>query len=319
MELEFLGTGAGVPARGRNVSSLALKMLDERNEIWLFDCGEGTQQQILKTAIKPRKITKIFITHLHGDHLYGLPGLLTSRANQGGQDAVDLYGPMGLKQYVQTSLKITGTHLGYPLHYHELTKPGLIFADQQIKVSQQPLDHRIISLGYRVEEAAWPGELQVQNLQAAHIPAGPLYGQLKAGKTVTLADGRQIDGQDFLGPKRPGRVIAIMGDTRPNRNTEVLAEQASVLVHESTFGKQEQKLAKRYYHSTSDQAAQIAKKAHCQKLLLTHISARYQGKGALKLQAQARKVFANSDVVNDFDIIEVPLSKQRGGKHDGTK
>ena len=120
MELLFLGTGAGVPAKHRNVTSIALKLLEERNSIWLFDCGEGTQQQILHTTLKPRKIEKIFITHLHGDHIFGLPGLLSSRSFQGGDEPLVVYGPKGIREYVLTSLKVSGTHLKYALSFHEI-------------------------------------------------------------------------------------------------------------------------------------------------------------------------------------------------------
>ncbi|WP_261805804.1 ribonuclease Z [Lapidilactobacillus luobeiensis] len=308
MELEFLGTGAGVPARGRNVSSLVLKMLDERNEIWMFDCGEGTQQQILQTGIRPRKVTKIFISHLHGDHIYGLPGFLSSRSNQGGTAAVDLYGPVGLKQYVQTSLKTTGTRLAYPLNFHEVTTTGVIFADGQTTVSTLPLDHRITCLGYRVVEADLPGELLVEKLRDLQVPSGPIYGKLKAGQEVTLADGRVLAGKDFVGPAKRGRIVTVISDTRQTPNILKLAADADVLVHESTFGQAEGRLAHQYFHSTSTQAAKVAQKAHCRQLLLTHISARYLGRGAHQLQTEAQHIFKQTRVVNDFDIVAVPFA-----------
>ncbi|GEL13081.1 ribonuclease z [Lapidilactobacillus concavus DSM 17758] len=307
MEIEFLGTGAGVPARSRNVTSIALKLLDERNEVWLFDCGEGTQQQILKTTIKPRKVNKIFITHLHGDHIFGLPGFLTSRSNQGGETRLDLYGPTGIKRYVQTSLAVTGTRLSYPIAYHEITEPGIVFEDDQFQVSQLKLDHRIDSYGYRIQEAAFTGELLVDKLKAEQVPSGPIYGKLKAGETVSLPDGRVLNGHDYIGESRPGRIVAIMGDTRKTDHTITLAQDADVLVHESTFSQHESKLARQYFHSTSTQAAQIAVAAHCRRLLLTHISARYLGRAARQLQEEAREVFPNTRVVNDFDIIKIPL------------
>lgn len=307
MEIEFLGTGAGVPARNRNVTSIALKLLAERNEIWLFDCGEGTQQQILRTTIKPRKITKIFITHLHGDHIFGLPGFLTSRSNQGGDTPVDLYGPVGIKKYVQTSLSVTGTRLSYRINYHEITEPGIVFEDQTITVSEMKLDHRIDSYGYRIQEADLPGELLVEKLITEGVPSGPIYGKLKSGSDVTLADGRVLHGVDYVAPTRPGRIVAIMGDTRKTDNTIKLAQDADVLVHESTFGQHESKLARQYYHATSTQAAQIARLANCHLLLMTHISARYIGRMALQLQKEARDIFPNSKVVNDFDVVEIPL------------
>jgi len=309
MQLEFLGTGAGSPGKFRNVTSTALRLLDERNEVWLFDVGEGTQHQILRTTLKPRKITKIFITHLHGDHIFGLPGFLSSRSFQGGNEPLTIYGPKGIRDFVMTAMRVSGTRLSYPLRFEELSGDGVIFKDATFKVSCQHLEHRIEAFGYRVEEAAHPGELQADKLKAMNIPSGPLYGQLKAGQTVTLPDGRTINGQDFLGAPQAGRIVTILGDTRQTPNAVSLAQHADVLVHESTFGKDEGKLAHNYYHSTSTQAAQVAKKAGVHQLLLTHISARYTGKLSKELQKQAQQVFPNTKVVRDFDLIDVPIQK----------
>ncbi|XSE69933.1 ribonuclease Z [Lactiplantibacillus plantarum] len=310
MQLEFLGTGAGSPGKFRNVTSTALRLLDERNEVWLFDVGEGTQHQILRTTLKPRKIAKIFITHLHGDHIFGLPGLLSSRSFQGGDEPLTIYGPVGVRDFVQTALRVSGTHLSYPLKFREITKAETVFEDTTFKVSCEPLDHRIACFGYRVEEADHPGELQADRLKALNIPSGPVYGQLKAGKTVTLPDGRTINGQDYIAAPQKGRTVTILGDTRRTPHAVSLAQDADALVHESTFGKDEGKLAHNYYHSTSTQAAQVAQQAGVKQLLLTHISARYTGKLSKELQKQAQKVFSHSKVVRDFDVIDIPLPEK---------
>lgn len=307
MQLEFLGTGAGSPSKQRNVSSVALRLLEERNAIWLFDVGEATQHQILHTTIRPRKIEKIFITHLHGDHIFGLPGLLSSRSFQGGTEPLTIYGPVGIKRFVLTALQVSESRLSYPLHFVEITHEGVVFKDKGFKVYAKKLDHKIACFGYRVVESDHPGELQVDKLRALHVPSGPIYGQLKAGKTVTLPDGRTLDGHDFIGAPQPGRIVAILGDTRQTPNAIWLARNADVLVHESTFGKDEAKLAHNYYHSTSQQAAEIAKKAGAKKLLLTHISARYTGRAAYQLAYQVRGLFPATRVVNDFDVVDIPF------------
>lgn len=306
MELQFLGTGAGVPAKMRNVTSIALKLLDERNEVWLFDCGEGTQQQILKTTVRPRKINKIFITHLHGDHIFGLPGFLSSRSFQGGEDELTIYGPCGIKEYVLTSLRLSESKLSYPLKFVEIQHDDVIFEDKTFKVIAKKLDHRITSYGYRIEEKDLPGELLIEKVRAARIPEGPLYAKLKRGEQITLDDGRQFDGHEFIAPAKPGRIITILGDTRQTPSIRELANKADVLVHESTFGQDESKLAHSYYHSTSTQAATVAKEEEVKKLLLTHISARYVGNLGYQLQKEARRIFANSQLVWDLDTFEIP-------------
>lgn len=309
MQLEFLGTGAGSPSKQRNVSSVALRLLEERNAIWLFDVGEATQHQILNTTIRPRKIEKIFITHLHGDHIFGLPGLLSSRSFQGGAAPLTIYGPVGIKRFVTTALQVSESRLSYPLHFVEIDHEGVVFHDRSFTVVTKKLDHKIACYGYRVVEADHPGELQVDKLRELKIPSGPVYGQLKAGKTVVLDDGRTINGQDFIGQPQVGRIVTICGDTRKTENAVELARNADVLVHESTFAKDEAKLARSYYHTTSLQAAEIAKRAGAKRLLLNHISARYAGKAAYQLAYQVRDVFPNTRVVNDFDVIDIPFNK----------
>lgn len=309
MQLEFLGTGAGSPSKQRNVTSVALKLLEELNEIWLFDAGEATQHQILHTTIRPRKVTKIFITHLHGDHIFGLPGFLSSRSFQGGNEPLTIYGPVGIKKFVMTALQVSESRLSYPLKFVEIDHSQELFNERGFKVTTMSLDHKIACYGYRIEEADHPGELQVDKLRQDNIPSGPIYGQLKAGKTVKLDDGRVIDGKNYIGKPQSGRIIVILGDTRQTPNAVVLAHKADVLVHESTFAKNEAKMAHNYYHSTSLQAAEVAKQAGVKKLLLTHISARYTGKAAYQLAYQVRDVVPDTRVVNDFDVIDVPFKK----------
>jgi len=308
MELEFLGTGAGLPAKHRNVTSIALRLLAERNAVWLFDCGEGTQMQILHTTIKPRKIEKIFISHLHGDHIFGLPGLITSRSNQAGDKPLEIYGPRGLEDFIRTSLKISKTHLNYPLKFIEISSDEqTLFEDEQFIVSCKKLDHGIASYGFRVAEKDHKGELQVEKLKALGIQPGPVYGKLKQGESITLTDGRIVEGKDFVGEDKKGRIVTILGDTRYTTNAIALAEDADVLVHESTFNKHEEKLAKSYYHSTTQQAAKVAKKAGVNQLILTHISARYLNKDAIELEKEAQEVFSQTTIAKDFYWLEIPF------------
>jgi ribonuclease Z len=306
MELFFLGTGAGIPAKLRNVTAIALKLLEERGAIWMFDAGEATQHQILHTSIKPRRIEKIFITHLHGDHIYGLPGLLSSRSFQGGESGVTVYGPKGIKDYIFGSLSVSQTYLKYPLEIVEIDE-GIIFEDEQFTVEARLLEHGIPSYGYRIVENDRPGTLLADKLVEAGVQPGPIFKRIKNGETVTLEDGKTIDPSNFLGPLLKGRIVTILGDTRYCENAIHLAENADLLVHEATFSKGEEKLAFDYFHSTTHQAAKVAKLSNSQQLCLTHISSRYDRNAWRELVGEAKEVFPNTDIAEDFKEINIPL------------
>ena len=307
MEILFLGTGAGVPSKSRNVSSLVLKLLNELNETWLFDCGEGTQHQILKTTLKPGKVKNIFITHMHGDHIFGLPGFLSSRSFQGGDNQpITIYGPPGIEQYINASLKYSKSNLLYKVNIVELDpKGGELQLNKGWKVKYLPLQHNVLSFGYRIEEPKSDGVLLVEKLKEYNIPNGPIFGKLKNGETVTLEDGTELDGKDFVGEAQPGKVIAIIGDTRPNANIGKLAEEADVLVHEGTHAKGENKMANRYFHSTVEQAAQVAKASNVKQLYLNHISSRYLGADVKQLEKDARSIFKQTKVAYDLNEFEI--------------
>ena len=305
MHVYFLGTGAGVPAKQRNVQSIALTLYQERGSFWLFDCGEATQHQVLSAPLKLSKWEKLFVTHLHGDHIFGIPGMLSSRSMQSESKPLTIYGPPGIDDFVKTALKISQTHLTYPIDIVEV-EPGLAFYDGYLRVTAARLDHAVESFGYRIEEMPKTGALRVDLLKAAGVPKGPLYGQLKRGETVKLPDGRLIQPDSVMDPHVPGRVVTILGDTRPCPAAVTLAAKANLLVHEATFADSEQELAQKYGHSTSTQAARIAREAGVKQLVLTHISSRYQGQSAAQLLEEARVVFQNTELAEDFFEVEVP-------------
>ncbi|TXK85378.1 ribonuclease Z [Paenibacillus sp. N3.4] len=306
MDIYFLGTGAGMPSKQRNVTSIALNLLDERGTYWLFDCGEGTQQQILNSPVKLGRTEKLFITHLHGDHLYGLPGLLTSRSYLGGDTPLTLYGPVGLKSFVDTALAVSGAHLTYTLQIVEIEDEGLLFEDETFRVETARLEHRIECFGYRVIEKDQPGKLMQEKLFEIGVPAGPVYGKLKLGETVQLADGRILHGPDFVGAPIPGRIVVILGDTRYCSGAKHLAQGADVLVHEATFGMDKQELAYSFDHATSHDAARTAEESQANLLILTHISSRYQGEAINVLLQEAQAIHPNTYIAKDFWSIEVP-------------
>lgn len=305
MQLYFLGTGAGMPSRQRNVSSVVLNLLDECANCWMFDCGEGTQHQILQAPVKLAKLHKLFVTHLHGDHIFGIPGLLTSRSHQGGEEPFTIYGPKGIRQFVDSCLAVSDSRLNYELSVVEIDE-GIVYEDGQFTVEAVHLEHRIESFGFRIREADQTGRLDVAKLKALGVPPGPLYGQLKQGLTVELPDGRKVCGADVIGPPIPGRVIAILGDTRRCQGAVRLCRHADVVVHEATFARDREEQAEQFYHSTAAQAAAAAAEAGAGALILTHISSRYQEDEAERLLKEAQDVFANTHLARDFWAFSVP-------------
>ncbi len=305
MDLYFLGTGAGMPSKERNVTSIALRLYEERGTFWLFDCGEGTQHQIMRSSLKLSKLEYIFITHLHGDHIYGLPGLLSSRSNQGGDTPVTLFGPSGLKQFIDYALAISQTHLTYELKVVEIAE-GIVFADDQFEVRAAEVEHRIASFGYRVRESDRPGRLDEAKLRTLGVPAGPLYGKLKRGEDVALPDGRTLCGADYVGAPILGRTVVVMGDTRRCAAAVELARGADVLVHEATFASELGELAQLYYHTTAAGAAGVALEANVSSLILTHISSRYSSDGGQALLEEARSIFPRTELAFDQSCYPVP-------------
>lgn len=304
MELTFLGTGAGLPSKKRNVTAIALSILQEVNNVWLFDCGEATQHQILHTSIKPRKINKIFITHLHGDHLYGLPGLLSSRSFQSGDAPLTVYGPKGIKEYIDISLTVSGTHLTYPLDIIELTV-GKLFEDDKFEVYCEKLEHGISSYGFYIREKDQIGQLNVRKLKAMGISPGPIYQQIKENEFTQLSDGTLIKRADVIGPPKQGRRLAILGDTRSTFKHTSFVKDADILVHEATFEKTANELAYNYFHSTTAEAAQLARDSGVNKLILTHISSRYLDDDLPQLLKEAQEIFPNTILAHDFYVDEI--------------
>ncbi len=311
MQITFLGTSSGVPTRSRNVSSVALR-LPQRAELWLFDCGEGTQHQILRSDLKMSQLSRIFVTHMHGDHIFGLMGLLASCGLAGNVRRVDIYGPQGLNEYLQACRRYSHTHFSYPVKVHAV-RPGVVYEDSEFKVSCDILHHRITAYGYRIEEKNRAGRFDVEKAKALEIPPGRVYGQLKRGEIVTLRDGRVINGSDLCGPTEIGRKVVYCTDTVFCENAVDLAKDADVLIHEATFAHQDSQMAFDRLHSTSTMAAQTALAAGARNLIMSHFSPRYAPGNAIELKdllEEGQAIFPNTKMAYDFMTYEVPRRRE---------
>ncbi|NEP15605.1 MAG: ribonuclease Z [Leptolyngbya sp. SIO4C1] len=311
MQITFLGTSSGVPTRSRNVSSIALR-LPQRAEVWLFDCGEGTQHQFLRSDVKSSQIRRIFVTHMHGDHIFGLMGLLASCGLAGAQQRIDIYGPPRLNDYLQACRKYSQTHFSYPLKVHTV-EPGKVFEDEEFVVRCDRLEHRVPAFGYRICEKDRVGHFDAKRAAALGVPPGPVYGRLKRGEAVTLPDGRTINGRDLCGPPLVGRKLAYCTDTIFCDSAIELAAQADVLIHEATFAHQDAELAYQRLHSTSTMAAQVALAARVKQLIMTHFSPRYAPGNAIQLKDllnEAKAIFPNTVMASDFFTYELTRHSQ---------
>ena len=311
MQVTFLGTSSGVPTRARNVSAVALR-LPQRAEIWLFDCGEGTQHQFLRSELRVSQLRRVFITHMHGDHTFGLPGLLASLGLAGTCNGIDLYGPDPLRDYLEGVMRTSSMRIGYPLRSHrvkEAARTGaLLLDDDDITVRCTALIHRVPAFAYRVEQKPRPGRFDVEQAKALGIPPGPIYAELKAGRSVTLEDGRIINGEALCGPDRPGCSVVYCTDTVFSEAAVELAAGADLLIHESTFAHAEAEMAFAKQHSTSTMAAQTALAAGVKQLALTHLSPRYVPGNPVTpddLLAEAQAIFPNTLLAKDFLTLEV--------------
>ncbi|WP_456391991.1 ribonuclease Z [Nitratifractor sp.] len=272
MELTFLGTSAGVPTRERNVFALALRP-DQRSGWNLFDCGEATQHQIMRSELSLYRLERIFITHLHGDHVYGLFGLLASRGMMMCEAPLSLYGPPGLRELSETVMRLSELRLPYELEIVELS-PDTTLSLPGVEIKVLALSHSITSYGYCWIEAQRPGRFDRERARALGLPEGPLYGKLKRGERV-VHQGRTIEPAEVLGPPRPGRRIAIAGD---NDRPEIFGPCAplDLLVHEATYLQEDfDKLPRKFRHTTALQLGKAAEEIGVRHLVATHFSPRY--------------------------------------------
>jgi len=300
MRIITLGTGAGRPSVQRNASAMAI---EHEGDILLFDCGEGTQTQLMRSSLHWGRLEAIFIGHLHGDHVNGLPGLLATLSMSERKTPLRLCGPKGLKKYLRILQECKTLWIDFPLDILEIEESGRIHEAKRYWVEARPLDHVIPCWGYRFQEKPRPGHLDPERAAALGVPTGPLLGKLVEGEAVSLADGRIIHPDACVGPPIPGRSVAYCCDTKPCQACLELGDGVDWLVHEATFDASMEKDAVEWGHSTNVGAARIASEAKAKQLLLTHISQRYQDGG--EFLAQAQEVFGASSLAADLETIEL--------------
>jgi ribonuclease Z len=303
LDLVFLGTSASMPTALRAPAAILLRRGGER---LLFDCGEGTQRQLQRSTAGLPDLEEIFLTHLHADHVLGLPGMLKTFALRGREGpGLTVYGPPGVRDLFGKLKPFLG-RLPYRLTIVEL-RPGETLERGEYRIETFPVDHGVSALGYRLAEELRPGRFDVDAADALGVPPGPERGVLQSGEPLTLPDGRVITPDSVLGPPRPGRTLVLSGDTGPAPSVVQAAHGADVLVHEATFAAEEADRARETMHATATDAAEVARLAAVRLLVLTHVSTRYFGP---ELVREAREIFPETVVPRDFDVIEIPFPER---------
>jgi len=302
LTLRFLGTSASRPTVERNVSALAVV---REGETLLFDCGEGTQRQMMRYGIG-FALSDIFFTHMHADHILGLTGLLRTLALQGRTEAMNLYAPVGSESMMWRAIRLGSDKQTFPINVFELS-PETPLKRKGYSIVPYPVDHGDkAAIGYLIAEETRLGRFNPEMAKEIGIPEGPLWGKIHKGEAITLDSGRVVEPGELVGATRPGRSVVLTGDSRPAAGTVAAAMGADILVHEATFADEEQPRAVETGHSTAREAAEVAAQAGVKKLVLTHLSARYS-RDTSDLEREAREVFANTIVARDGMEIEVPF------------
>jgi len=275
--------------------------------VFLFDCGEGTQVQLMRSTVKRSRIHSIFIGHLHGDHLYGIAGLLSTLHLDGHEAPVNVFGPEGLRLFLTAAFRTSDLKFKFDITVKEFPRGyrGRVLDEPEYYVEALPLDHTIFCLGWRFQEKDRPGMFNLEKAEELGVPRGPLYGKLQHGENIAVPDGRVITPDMVLGPPRPGKSVAYCLDTQFSERTIQLAQQCTALIHETTFGPDAVDMARERKHSTMEDAARVAKEAGVENLIATHFSSRYDGRQISKIADDARSIFGN--ITLGRDLLEIDI------------
>jgi len=305
MQVTFLGTSGAVPTTERNPSALVVRREGDR---FLFDAGEGTQRQMMRFGVG-FSVSHLFVTHLHGDHVLGIPGLVQTWDFNDREEPLAIHVPGGTHGEIQDLVTATGATPSYPVRIHEVTPGDVALARDDFEIRAIEVDHRTTAVGYALVEDDRKGRFDREKAEEElGIPPGPKYGKLHEGEPVELEDGRIVQPEQVVGPPRPGRRVVYTGDTRPTESVVEAATDADLLVHDATFAADRAERAGQTGHATAKQAAEIANRAGAKRLALTHLSTRYAG-NADRLEQEAREVFdgERAFLPDDGDVIDVPF------------
>jgi ribonuclease Z len=304
MRIVLLGTSSAVPTLSRGLSSTALV---REGDVFLFDCGEGTQVQLMRSTVRRSRIHSIFIGHLHGDHLYGIAGLLSTLHLDGRETPLNVFGPEGLRNFLNAAFRTSDMQFSFKLTVQEFPRGyrGRVLDEEEFYVDALPLDHSIFCLGWRFQEKNKPGIFNLEKAQQLGIPRGPLYGQLQHGASVQLEDGRVITPDMVMGDARTGKSVAYCLDTQFSERSIQLADGCTALIHETTFGPDAVDMARERKHSTMEDAARVAKEAGAEHLIATHFSSRYDNRDVSEIAHKAREVYEKITVGRDLLEIEI--------------
>ena len=300
----FLGTSGSVPTLKRNLPAV---VVEGPRQLWMFDCGENTQRQMMQAKVSFHRKLKVFLTHLHGDHVLGLPGVLQTMALMDRKEPVQVYGPPGIKEFLVCTKETLNFGLTFPVEINEILGEGKIVDEEEYGLIAVKSDHAVESYAYAFIEKPRPGKFYPKKAKELGIPMGELWSKLQNGQEISLPDGRAVKPSEVMGPRRRGRKIVYTGDTRPFEGFARLAADADLVIHESTFDDALKEKAALDGHSTPSQAAEEAKAAGAKQLVLTHISARYPD--AALLLEQAKRVFKDTLVAEDFMELKLPLKE----------
>ncbi|WP_232686920.1 ribonuclease Z [Halobacterium zhouii] len=297
----FLGTSAAVPTTARNPSSV---FVQREGDAFLFDAGEGTQRQMMRYGTG-FGVSDVFVTHVHGDHVLGLPGLVQSWGFNDREDPLTVHVPRGTRNEVEQLVFAVGGDVGFPVRFDEVDAGNTVLDHQEYEVRAFQTEHRTRSVGYALVEDERKGRFDRERAEELGVPVGPEFSALHDGEPVELEDGTVVRPEQVVGDPRPGRKFVYTGDTRPHDAVVDAAEGADLLIHDATFDADAEDRARETAHSTAREAADVAARADVQQLALTHISSRYPG-DARELGEDAREVFENAFVAQDGKQVEIP-------------